>query len=120
MKAREQGIIVISTFSDEKSVRDIAGKMLDAKLCACVNYTKIHSMYSWKGKREDHDEYLALFKTTSKSAENLKKAIAKHHPYEVPEIAELKLSDLAKPYLSWLLTETSADRISQNRHDTSK
>lgn len=119
MKTREQGVILISTFPDEKSVKDIAVKMLDAKLCACVNYTKIHSLYSWKGKRQDHDEFLALFKTTSRSAEKLKKAIAKNHPYEVPEIAELKLSDLAKPYLSWLMSETSADRISQNRHDAS-
>jgi periplasmic divalent cation tolerance protein len=120
MKIRDEGTIVISTFSDERAARDLARKVLDAKLCACVNYAGIHSMYMWRGKMEDHEEILALFKTTRKSAEKLKKAIAKHHPYEVPEIVELKMSDVSTGYLSWLAAETSTNRISQKRHNPTK
>lgn len=117
---KERGVVLISTFSDEQAVRELAQKVLNARLCGCVNYMKIQSMYSWKGKREDHAEYLALFKTTKTSAAELKKAIEKHHPYEVPEIIELDVKDLAKPYLSWLMAETSAKRIAKDRHDSSK
>jgi periplasmic divalent cation tolerance protein len=117
---KERGIVLISTFSNERAVRDLAQKVLNARLCACVNYMKIQSMYSWKGKREDHEEYLALFKTTNASATELKKAIEKHHPYEVPEIIELGVKDLAKPYLSWLIAETSAKRVPKNRYNSSK
>ena len=118
MKGR--GIVLISTFSDEQAVRDLAQKVLNARLCACVNYMKIQSMYSWKGKQEDHMEYLALFKTTNASAAELKKAIEKHHPYEVPEIIELGVKDLTKPYLSWLIAETSAKRVAKDRYNSSK
>lgn len=120
MKIRGKGIIVISTFSDEQSVRELAKKVLDAKLCACVNFTRIHSMYLWKGKTEDHEEILALFKTTRKTAEKLKKAIAAHHPYEIPEIVELEMSEVSTGYLSWLTAETSTNRVPQNRHNPAK
>ena len=118
MKSR--GTILISTFSDEQSVRDLAKKVLDSNLCACVNYAKIQSMYSWKGKREEHAEYLALFKTTGAASAKLKKAIAKHHPYEVPEILELSVKDVSTSYLSWLVAETSTKSVSKNRNDSSK
>ena len=120
MKTRGEGTIVISTFSDERSARELAKRVLDSKLCACVNYSRIQSMYRWKGKMEDHGEIIALFKTTRKSMEKLKKAIAKHHPYEVPEIVELKMSDVSNGYLSWLAAETSTNSISQKRHNHAK
>ena len=120
MKIRDKGIIVISTFSDEQSVRLLAKKVLNARLCACVNFASINSMYLWKGRTEDHKEILALFKTTRKSAEKLKKALVAHHPYEVPEIVELEMSDVNTGYLSWLTAETSTNRVSQKRHNPAK
>ncbi|MGI0036939.1 MAG: divalent cation tolerance protein CutA [Nitrososphaera sp.] len=120
MKNRDRGTIIISTFSDEQSVRELARNVLDARLCACVNFTRINSMYLWKGKLKDHEEFIALFKTTRRSAEKLKKAIAMHHPYEVPEIVELKMSNVSAGYLLWLAAETSSNRIAQKRHNTAK
>jgi periplasmic divalent cation tolerance protein len=117
---KPRGTILISTFSDEQTVRDLARKVLDSNLCACVNYTKIQSMYLWKGKREEHAEYLALFKTTGAASAKLKKAIAKHHPYEVPEILELSVKDVSSPYLSWLAAETSAKGVPKNRNNSPK
>lgn len=114
------GVVVLSTFSDEKSAQELSRKMLKAKLCACVNIVKVESMYFWRGKMEDQDEYLVLFKTTGAASQKLRKALAEQHPYEVPEIVELKMSSVSKPYLSWLATETSADRISKNRHYAAK
>ena len=43
---------------------------------------------------------------------------ARLHPYEVPEIVELEMSDVAKPYLSWLVEST--DGVAKKRHDASK
>jgi periplasmic divalent cation tolerance protein len=120
MKRAGGGVIILSTFSDEQSVRALAKLALDAKLCACVNFTKVRSLYSWKGKQEDQDEVLALFKTTRRSASKLKKVISSNHPYEVPEIVELKMSDVSPSYLSWLVAETSSDRVPQKRHNASK
>lgn len=113
------GVIIVSTFPSEESAAQIAHLVVSKKLCACVNFTKIRSIYSWHGKVEDQQEFIVLFKTTSKSAKKLKAEIVRLHPYDVPEIVELKMSDVSKPYLSWLVEE-SVYPIAKNRHNTSK
>lgn len=113
-----RGTIILSTFPSEESVADIAGKVVRNKLCACVNFTQIRSIYAWRGKMEDQKEFIALFKTTAKSAKRLKAEIARLHPYKVPEIVELKMEDVSKPYLSWLVE--SADGVPKKRHNAAK
>lgn len=67
---------------------------------------KVSSMYSWKGKIEDEQEFLCFFKTTTIKLRQLKKEIKKVHPYEVPEIVELELKSASSNYLSWLVDAT--------------
>jgi len=101
-------IIIISTFANEKSLRDIAHEMIvNAKLCACVNYTKVRSVYWWENKLNDEEEFIALFKTTKKKASELRSRIEKHHPYDIPEILEISVDEASKPYLDWLIGSTS-------------
>ena len=83
-----------------------SNQLVKAKLAACVNISKISSVYAWKGKIENSNEYLAFFKTTEKNKKILKNEIKKNHPYDVPEIAEIKISSINKPYLNWLLEST--------------
>ena len=120
MNRAEKGIILLSTFSDEQSARELSKKALEQRLCACVNYTKIRSLYLWKGKQEDQEEVLALFKTTKTRLRELKKAILENHPYEVPEVIELQMTDVSKSYLSWLVSETLPNSIAQKRHNSAK
>jgi periplasmic divalent cation tolerance protein len=119
MNMDSTGVIILSTFPSEELSAEIANKVVKAKLCACVNLTKIRSIYSWHGKVEDQPEFIALFKTTAKSAKKLKEEIIRLHPYEVPEIVELKMADVSKPYLSWLSAE-SMYRVAKKRHNTTK
>ena len=99
-------VMIISTFPDKKSISKIANHVVKKKFAACVNITKISSVYSWKGKIENQSEYLALFKTTKKNQTNLKNEIKKLHPYDVPEIAEIDITSINKPYLKWVVNST--------------
>ena len=101
-----KGAVIVSTYPNKKSIQKIANELVRSKVVACVNITKISSIYSWKGKIENADEFLAVFKTTQKNKAKLKTQIKKTHPYQVPEIAELTLADLNKPYLQWLADST--------------
>jgi periplasmic divalent cation tolerance protein len=100
------GIVIISTYPNRKSISKIANKVVKKRLAACVNYTKIGSVYTWKGRMENTEEFLALFKTTQNAKELLKREIASTHPYEVPEIVELKMDVVNKTYLDWLVKST--------------
>jgi len=100
-------IIVISTYPNKKSISKIANELVKTKIIACVNISKISSIYSWNGKVENTSEYLAIFKTTTKNKKLLKKKIKETHPYDIPEIAEVGVTSINKLYLNWLTESTN-------------
>lgn len=100
-------IIIVSTYPNKKSITKIANELVQNKIAACVNITKISSIYSWQGKIENASEYLALFKTTQKNKKILKEKIKETHPYQVPEIAEINITSINTSYLKWLVESTA-------------
>ena len=99
--------IIVSTYPDKKSIVKISNELIKTKIVACVNISKISSIYAWNGKIENTSEYLALFKTTQKNKKILKEKIKSTHPYDVPEIAEINVNSINKPYLDWLIDSTT-------------
>src|ERR671931_2005578 len=105
---RQSGVLIISTFPDEESIVNIAKDFIAIKkLCACISLTKVRSIYDWNNKLEDQEEFVVFFKTTKLRANRLKDEIKKIHPYDVPEILEIKIDDVSKTYLSWLVGTTT-------------
>ena len=100
-------VIIVSTFPSKQSVNSIADLLVKKKLAACVNIIKISSVYTWVGKTENKDEYLAFFKTTQKNQLILKKELEKLHPYDVAEIAEINVKSINQPYMKWLIDSTN-------------
>ena len=99
-------VLIISTYPTKKSISKIASELVKNKTVACVNISKISSVYSWKNKVENTSEYLAIFKTISKNKTVLKKKIKETHPYEVPEIVEIDVLSVNQSYLNWLVQST--------------
>ncbi len=100
-------IVIISTYPDKKSLLKTVNLVIKKHLAACVNYTKINSVYIWNDRMEKTTEFMAFFKTTSKANSSLKEQIKKLHPYKVPEIAEIKINSTNKLYLNWLVRSTN-------------
>jgi periplasmic divalent cation tolerance protein len=100
-------VIIISTYPTKKSISKIAEDLVKNKVTACVNISKISSIYFWNGKVENTSEYLAIFKTITKNKNLLKKKIQETHPYDVPEIAEINVTSINKSYLTWLMGSTN-------------
>ena len=99
--------MIISTYPNKKSILKIANMLVKNQIIACVNISKIDSVYSWNGKIQNLPEYIAIFKTTSKNKTKLKKIIAETHPYNVPEIAQIDVDSINKSYLNWLIESTN-------------
>jgi len=100
-------VVIISTYPDKKSISKIANQLVKNKTVACVNISKISSIYSWKGKIENSSEYIAIFKTVPKNKSLLKKKIKETHPYNVPEIAEIDVNSIDNSYLKWVIESTN-------------
>ena len=100
-------VFIVSTYPNKKSILKIANELVKNKTIACVNISKIDSVYSWNGKIQNSPECIAIFKTVTKNKINLKKIIEETHPYDVPEIAEIDVTSINKSYLNWLIESTN-------------
>jgi periplasmic divalent cation tolerance protein len=100
-------VFIVSTYPNKKSILKIANQLVKNKTIACVNISKIDSIYSWNGKIQNSPEYIVIFKTVTKNKIKLKKIIEETHPYNVPEIAEIDVTSINKSYLNWLIESTN-------------
>ncbi|MEM4298254.1 MAG: divalent-cation tolerance protein CutA [Nitrososphaerota archaeon] len=94
--------IVLTTYPDREGAKKAARSMVERRLAACANIMKVRSIYVWKGRLEDTEEYLVILKTLGRRASRLVKAIKEGHPYEVPEAIVLPISSIDSKYLGWL------------------
>ncbi len=99
--------MIVSTYPDRRSLARVADQLVRSRVAACVNISRTSSVYLWKGKVESSPEYVGLFKTTQENKDALKEKIRETHPYDVPEIAEIDVASVNRPYLDWLVESTS-------------
>ena len=99
--------IQISTTTETKEqAQKIAQHMVETNLAACVQITgPITSIYRWKGKMENSQEWLCLIKTQDDLYNKVETAIKSLHPYETPEIIAVPILKGSKEYLNWLDNE---------------
>lgn len=100
-------LLVITNCPDEECANAIALALVEAKLAACVNILpRVQSIYRWQGVVESAAEVPLLIKSTAANFPALEAAIKQRHPYELPEIIALPITQGLPAYLNWLAAET--------------
>jgi periplasmic divalent cation tolerance protein len=95
-------IAVVTTVGSKKEACAMAHALVDAKLAACAQISRIESVYAWKGKIESGKEYRVLFKTTQASYGTVERAIRKLHSYELPAIHAFAFTEIEPAYAQWI------------------
>jgi len=101
-----QKMCLIDTSVSSKSEATIlTADLMDTHLAACVQISGPGlSIYRWKGKVEQANEYYINIKTTTEHSDAVIRWLKQHHPYELPEIIRTEC-DASKAYADWLHAE---------------
>jgi periplasmic divalent cation tolerance protein len=99
-------VVVSTTVDSEVAGKELAEKIVNSRLAACVQRMPISSTYWWKGAVESAEEQLLLCKTATAVSHKLMTFIQQEHSYEVPEIIVTPIVDGGHDYLHWISHET--------------
>ena len=103
MQNQEEYLLVTTACPEQGVAIDLANKIVDAKLAACVNIVPtVISVYKWQGQKEQADESLLLIKTSQGKYSALQALIVAHHPYELPEVIAVPINSGLPDYLAWI------------------
>ncbi|PPK60387.1 divalent-cation tolerance protein CutA [Malaciobacter marinus] len=95
-------ILVQTTTNSIKEAKKISKILLEKKLVACVQVSKIESFYVWKDDFCEDEEFLISIKTKKENFEKIERKIKELHSYDVPEIISFKIDNLSKEYKKFI------------------
>jgi periplasmic divalent cation tolerance protein len=105
---REPIVVLVTVPNSDVGVA-LAEALVNDELAACVNLVgEVQSIYRWQGKVEREREQLCLIKTTRDAFAALRARILALHPYAVPEVIALAISDGHAAYVEWILASVTA------------
>ncbi len=100
-------LTVLITAPDEENAARIGRALVEERLAACANIIRgVRSIYRWKEEIFDEPECMLLIKTAADKFAPLEKRVRELHPYEVPEVIAIKISEGSKQYLDWIEENT--------------
>jgi periplasmic divalent cation tolerance protein len=100
-------VIVSSTTDSEEGAREMAARVIGAKLGACAQIVgPVTSVYRWEGEVRTDTEWRVEIKTAADRVTALVEAIKDGHGYDVPEIIATPIEGGSSEYLAWLVSET--------------
>lgn len=101
-------LLVLTNCPDEATASTLALALVEDRLAACVNILpRVQSIYRWQGAVESASEIPLLIKSTVGRYAELEAVIRARHPYDVPEIIALPITQGLPAYLNWVATETA-------------
>ena len=104
-------IITYVTAPDEQTANNLASELVEQRLAACVNVIPgVTSHYRWEGKACTDTELLMIIKTEKSKFSAVRDFILNKHPYDLPEIIAVDITNGFSSYLNWVISETSQQK----------
>ena len=103
----DAAIVVLTNLPDRESAKALARALVERRLAACVNVgAAVESIYHWQGQIETEIEVPIAIKTRQVLYSKVEAAIREIHPYELPEVVAVPITNASAAYLDWIDTET--------------
>ena len=86
---------------DEPLVGEWSSNMIADNLAACVQRSRVKSVFRWEGKLESTEEWRIQLKTSVEKMDDLVIEILSRHPYDTPQVVSWVASSTTE-YASWV------------------
>lgn len=101
-------VTAYTTLADVAAARELARKVLKARLAACANIIPgVTSLYHWQDAVAEDQEVVVLFKTRGECVTDLEQLLLAEHPYETPAFTVFSLERASQAYGRWIEEETA-------------
>ena len=95
--------IVLTTHPELAGAKALAKTLLQEKLIACATLgTGMQSLYVWDGEIQEDSEIQLLLKTDLDKFDALEARVKELHPYDVPELLAITVTQGSADYLQWV------------------
>jgi len=95
--------LIFVTGPDAGTLEAIGRSLVEERLAACVNVLPgVTSVYRWEGEVNVESEAVAIVKTTEERVDAVRERVEDLHPYDVPEIVSVEVSEGSPAYLRWV------------------
>lgn len=95
-------IIVTTLCNKEEIANKITDILLEKRLVAGSQMSKVYSKYWWNNQLEECDEYKLEFRTKESLFNEIKDEINKIHDYEIAEISSFEIVNANIEFLKWI------------------
>jgi periplasmic divalent cation tolerance protein len=100
-------LLVLTNVPDQDTAEKLARALIEGRAAACVNVlAACRSIYRWQGAVETADEIPLLIKTAAANYARVETIVRALHPYDVPELIAIPITQGLPAYLDWLAKET--------------
>lgn len=98
--------VTITAESADWLVEFTRGLVAD-RLAACGNVIPaVRSIYAWEGEVHDDPEALVLIHTRASSVDAIIRRAGELHPYDVPQVLAVPITESHDGYREWVLAQT--------------
>ena len=102
-------MLVITSIDDAAAAAALARALVTRKQAACVSILpQATSIYDWEGTLQESSEQVLMIKTQAASYTDVQDTLLELHPYELPEIIAVPISQGLTPYLNWIKDSCSS------------
>lgn len=100
-------ILIVTSCPSEEVGLEIARQLVTDNLAACAQLgSPMTSVYPWQGQVCEDREYPLYIKTKQALYAEVEAQILAQHPYELPEIIALPITQGLPGYLNWIKDNT--------------
>ncbi|GIU23646.1 divalent-cation tolerance protein CutA [Shewanella sp. MBTL60-007] len=100
-------LLVITTSPSQEQAKTLAHELVKAKLAACVQISQaVTSVYEWQGQVCEEQEFTLHIKCLALHYDAVEQLLSKLHPYDVPELIALPVTQGLPAYFDWIKETT--------------